>query len=285
MIARVRVLVLFCVSLGALPAAAEEAAGNPWTHAVEFSFVLTSGNSETLSLGFDYELEGKWERQAFELKLGALRVEDTERDRFAVGSADDFTVESTEDSELTAEAYEVGMRYDRKFSERNDWFVGGSWYRNEVSGISNRTTGVAGIATRWKEGERARFRTDAGLTWTHQGDLIESPSRDDSWAGFRFGWELWTKVGRNGEYGNELGFDLNFGESDDSRLDLTNWFAAAITERLSLKVSHRILWDGLPSLEEVDLYDPEDLGTPVDAVLVELDSVDTVLNASLVIRW
>ena len=266
-------------------AAQDEAPKRTWTDEAELALVLTTGNTETLSLGLKNTLKGEWDRSSFRLKLSALRSEDTDRSRLALGTADDFRVETTKDTNLTAEAYELATRYERRFGERNSWFAEAGWQRNEFAGVRNRYRLLSGLKTQWKDADRVRFSTDVGLSWTKQDDVVEDPARDDSWMGFRFGWELWARVGKNGEYGNDLILDLNLNETDDLRLDMTNWFAVSFTERLALKLTHQLLYDNQPSLEQIDLFDPADPTTPIGKVPVELDSTDTIFQASLVVRF
>lgn len=256
-----------------------------WSDEAELALVLTTGNTETLSLGLKNTLRGEWEKASFRLKLSALRSEDTEETRLALGTADDFMVETTKDTDLTAEAYELAARHERHFGERHSWFNEAGWQRNEFAGVRNRYRLLSGLKTKWKDAERVRFATDVGLSWTKQDDVVENPAREDRWLGFRFGWTLWAKVGKNGEYGNDLRLDLNLDDTDDLRLDMTNWFAVSFTERLALKLTHELLWDGQPALEEIDLFDPADPATPIGKVPVELDSTDTTFQASLVVRF
>jgi putative salt-induced outer membrane protein YdiY len=266
-------------------ALADEGPERVWSDTAELSFVITTGNTETLSLGLKNTLEGQWERSSFRLRLGALRSESTDEERFAVGDSGDFVVEKTSETDLTAEAYELAPRYQHRLGARNHWFVEAEWRRNEFAGFSNRYALLAGLATDWKDGERLRFRTDAALSWTKQDDVVDDPSVDDAWLGARFGWQLAAKIGQNAEYANDFVLDLNLDETEDLRLDMTNSLSVSFTGHLALKVSHRILFDNLPSLEEIDLFDPADLTTPVGKVATPLDEVDTWFNASLVVSF
>ena len=268
------------------PVQADEAtAPRVWSDTAEVAFVLTSGNTATFSLGVKNTLEGKWPRQSIAIRLAVLRAEDTETTRFAVGGTDDFEVESSEITDVKDESYEFGTRFDRKLSDRHAWFVDGSWLRNEFSGISSRAVGLFGLATTWKDGERVHFRTDVALSWTNQEEMVDDPSQADSWLGLRLGSKFSTKVGTHGEYGNDLAIDINLDETDDLRIDMSNWFAVSFTERLALKLSHRLNWDNQPALELIDLFDAADLTTPIDSVPVELEHADTHFSAVLVVGW
>ena len=57
-----------------------------------------------------------------------------------------------------------------------------------------------------------------------------------------------------------------------------------LSSRLALKVSLQLLYDGRPSLIDLAVVDPA--GAPTgDAVRVELDELDSVLNVSLVVNF
>ena len=57
-----------------------------------------------------------------------------------------------------------------------------------------------------------------------------------------------------------------------------------MTKRLALKVSLRWLYDDLPALQEVPLFDTP-AGTQTGTVFVELDELDTILRVSLVANF
>lgn len=268
------------------PAAADEELG--WSDTAEFGFVATDGNTETSTLGFKNKLRRAWESSSFELKAGGIRVETTTTTSFAVGTTTSFIVTEESDTEVTAENYYLNGRFDHKLTDRFFWYTEAGWDRNEFAGIENRYTGVGGLGNIWKNEERIKFRTDYGLTYTKQDDVIENPEVDDTFLGFRFSWEYKHKFGENTTYSNDLSLDENLDETSDFRGDMINSVAVSMNEHLALKVSLQWLYDNEPSFELINLYDI-DPGLP-GAVLLgevpeELDDLDTILTASLVINF
>jgi putative salt-induced outer membrane protein len=249
---------------------AEEKTG--WSDTAEFSYVMTSGNSESSTLGFKNTALRKWTNALFTLNAGGIRVETTTitRDEDTSGMLD-----ITETTEPTAEAYYLNGRYDRNITERLFWYAGAGWDRNTFAGIENRYVVEGGLGNVWFDQEDHKFRTLYGLTFTDQEDVDPDPTVDDSFVGAKFSWSYLNQFGSNTTYENVFALDLNLDETDDWRGNMINSIAVAMSERLALKVSHQILYDNMPSLVSVGT-------TPL---LVELDDTDTIFTASLVVNF
>ena len=258
-----------------------------FTDSAEFSYVATAGNSQTATLGFKNTLGRKWGKSAFELKAGGVRAQTTTRTRTAVGpDSTNFTVFESEDTALSAESYFLGGRYDRKLSLRVFWFGGGGWSRNRFSGIQNRYEAAGGVGNIWADSDRVKFRTDYALSYTREDDVVASPGVKDSFAGFRFSWKLERKIGDTTTYGNELILDENLDDTSDLRGNMVNSLAVSMTRRLALKISLQSLYDHQPAFREIDLLAPPPPGgAKTGTVLDELDSLDTIFTASLVVNF
>jgi putative salt-induced outer membrane protein YdiY len=281
------VLLLAAAAAAAAPARGEEAAkADGWTDVAEFSFVATGGNAETSTLGFKNALGRAWDKSSFELKAGGVRAETTTTARFAVGTdPSSFLVVETSSTDRTAENYYLNGRFDRKMTDAFYWFAGGGWDRNRFAGIQNRYAAAAGLGNVWVARDAVQFRTDYAVTFTRQDDVIAAPDADDTFAGLRFSWKYVHKFGAAAAYGNDLVIDGNLSDTDDLRADMVNWVAVSVNKRLALKVSLQWLYDNRPAFQTVELFDPMDPTAPIGTVLVELDELDTVFTASLVINF
>lgn len=271
--------------LGAAPLlAAEEKKG--WGDTAELSFVSTSGNTETTTLGAKNKLWWLGDRSRFESKAGAIRARSITR-RYAVGDPNgNYRV--FEDNDLTAENYYVDARYDRKISNRFFWFGGAGWDKNEFAGIDSRTTAFGGVGNIWYSRDDLRFRTDYSVTYTDQKNVVDDPDFDETFSGLRFSWAYLNKFGDNTTYTNDLVLNYNAEESEDWRADMINAVTVALSAKMALKVTHQLLYDNLPSFEEVDIFDinPDRNGANnLGTVPVELDEVDTILTVSLVVNF
>jgi len=263
-------------------ARAEEPTG--WTDTAELSLVATSGNSENTTFGFKNQLRRAWDRSSFQLDAGGIRVESKTFTRFAVGAPTSFNVVETSVTDVTAENYYLIGRYDRKITDRFFWFAGGGWDRNEFAGIKNRYNGFGGVGNVWVDTETVKFRTDYAISYTKQDDLIDVPGVSDDFVGVRVGWNYLHQFGANTTYVNDLIIDENLDETQDYRANMINSVAVAMNSRVALKVGLQWLYDNEPSFEGVTLFDVPG-GTVLGTVPAQLDELDTVLTASLVVNF
>jgi putative salt-induced outer membrane protein YdiY len=266
------------------PAVAQDEREPGWYDQAEVSFVSTGGNAEASTLALENSLERVWQGAQLGFYAGALRAESTVVARFAVGTPGDFDVVEDERTDLTAENYFARFRYDRKLREDMLWFGGLGWERNEFAGFSDRVTAVGGVGNVWWQRDDGHFRTDYGVTWTQQDDLVENPSIADSFLGLQVSWDYLRKFGARASYQNLLLIHENLDETEDLRADMTHSVQASMTERLALKVSLQLRYDNLPALIAVPLFDSG--GEPTgNLVLAELDELDTLFTVALVVSF
>lgn len=258
-------------------AAQEQARPLGWTDVAELAFVMTSGNSETESISLKNVAVRTMESSSFTIDVGALRAESTTR--LAIGTPNRF-VESKATS-LTAESYHLRGRYDHVISDRRFWFVGGGWARNTFAGVDNRYSAMLGLGNVWFDDETSRFQTDYGLTFTRQEDT-SGEKRD--YAGLRVSWDYWRQLNEATEFGSVLVLDPNLDDTEDWRADFTNWVGVSMTEQLALRVSLQMLYDNVPSLGGLPLFDSS--GSPTgDVVTAALDELDTLLTVGLIVNF
>lgn len=288
------VALLAVASLSATIVLAEEAKPEEkklgWFDTGELSFVMTSGNSSTETLGVKNTLTYVWEKSLFKFGAGGIRATSQEIDEFAVGSPDDFDVKDGP-SETTAEAYYLNLRYDRKISEAWFWYGGVSWDRNIPSGIQNRSIGIAGLGNIWLDSDTIKFKTDYAATYTKEEQATPDPDPDfdDTFFGFRFSYAYLQKFGTTTTFTSDLILDENLTETSDYRADWTNAVAVTMTSHLALKASLRWLYDHRPAFQEIPIYDASDLAsgtqTQTGSALIELHDLDTVFTTSLIVNF
>jgi putative salt-induced outer membrane protein YdiY len=256
-----------------LPALGADDQEKAWSDTAELSFVATDGNSESMSLGFKNTAVREWEKSSLTIRAGGIRVETTTITR----TAQDGVVREDKDTETTAENYYLNGRYDRPVHDRLFWYAGAGWDRNEFAGIENRYLAEGGVGNTWRDTKELKLKTTYGLTYTDQEDVVDDPSKDDTFLGVRFSWDYLNKLGANTTFTNVLVLDENLDETSDWRVDMANGLAVAMNEHLALKLGLRLLYDNEPAIDLVD-----NLGTGPEQVEYELEELDTILTISLV---
>lgn len=267
--------ILVCAS----PSAAQEEPELGWFDKAELTFVLTAGNASQSTLGLNNELSHLWENAAFKLSFGGIRTETTNTTRTATGSATAFSIDETSETDLSAESYFLRSRYDRNLSENTFLYGGAGWERNTFAGFDSRFTVVAGPGRIWFDEDTRKLRTDVGVTYTTQDDVVDDPSSPDSFMGARASYDYLRKVSETTEFGSALVFDQNLDETSDYRADFTNSISVAMTEGLALKTTLRLLYDASPALVAVPLDQTD--GT----VLTPLNKTDSIFTVALVISF
>lgn len=255
-----------------------------WSSTAEFNFVMTAGNSESTTLGFNGSAERAWTKALLQIKAGALKVETTSDLGFAIGTGqDDFTV--PEVTATTAENYYLGGKYDHNISERFYWYVAAGWLRNEFSGIEDRYIASGGVGNVWYDREKFSFRTNYGVSYTNQQDVVRTPFVETSYAGLLFNSNLKKRFGKNDtEYGNDFLFNYSLADSDNWRWSMDQYISMSLTEMLALKVSLIWLYNNFPAFREYDLV-PAPGQPPTGTVLLQLDELDTIFSISLVVKF
>ena len=149
-----------------------------WYSKSGLSFVMTSGNSGTSTLGAKVEVKRLWPRSTFALGGSVVRAEASEPTRRAMGGPTDFRIE-TGPSVLKAAKYDVGSTFDRLVTDRLAWQVGGGFDRDRFSGLKGRTLGLVGAT--YLLANRKEFTLKSGLaaTVTHQSEVVDDPKVRD----------------------------------------------------------------------------------------------------------
>lgn len=254
-----------------------------WSASAELTFVETTGNSETTTLGFGGSAVRAWEQARLTLEASGLRADASTTTRRAVGTPEDYQILETSDDELTAESYLLRAAYDRDIRADLFWLSGLTWERNEFAGFRSRASLVAGLGNLWIDREAGHWKTTYGLSWTAQDDLVDDPEVSDSFLGLRLTSDYARRITADSGYTSVLILDQSLDDTDDLRADFTNAVSVSLSRRLALKVSLQLLFDNQPALGEVPLELPDGMPTG-ESVTFALDELDTVLRTALVVE-
>jgi len=269
----------------------EETTEKPWTNGTELSWVATSGNSDTSTIGFKNNFDYNWTKAKYELRASFVRAESPQSDPVAVedpAGGDPFLVYAP--LQVTVENYYIRNKYARQISEKFFWNVGADWERNVPAGVKNRYIAYAGVGNLWWTRDDLKFRTDYSLTYTSQEDVIEVPGEDKDFAGARFGWGYLNKWGKVTTYTNDFIVDFNFETSENWRFNMVQGLAVAMSQKLALKVS--LEWQyqndppiGVANVWDVDPFQNDNAQQTGVAWPYQLKKLDTIFTTSLVINF
>jgi putative salt-induced outer membrane protein len=207
------------------PAAEEAAPEEPtWTAKLGLSYLATSGNSDTETLGFDVEAVKRPDPWGLEITAQFNQAE--------------------QDGEKTAERYHAGLRATRAWTERWDAFVGLSAEQDEFAGIDLRGVVEAGAVYKALRGPRHTLDLDVALTWTDEERL--PPAVDESWLGALLGADYDFAISENATFSQHLRYFPNLDDGSDWRADSVTALTAAVNQHLAVRLSHEIRYRNRP---------------------------------------
>lgn len=270
-------LCLITLAFFSISAFAEEAETG-WKNSAELSFVAADGNAETTTLGFGATFERLWEDRSWKTEMSGLRADSTTTTRSALGIDADFVILETSTTERTAEKYQLGTRFDKDFKDSAFWFSGVTWEKNELAGIDQRLSAIAGLGKTFRDTETFRAAADLGLTYTHEEAVVDGVD-DQDFLGLRAALELTRQLTETASYDFQLDIHQNLDDTDDLRADMSHALKVAISERLALKIHLALAYDNQPALTEIPLTRPD--GT-IGTVLGELEDLDSILTVAMV---
>ncbi len=252
-----------------------------WTNKAELAAVITGGNSDSTTLSLSNDAKRTWGNGTLEVKFGFLRADSTvEQD--PVLDPDTGQVVFPVVSETSAERYFANGKYSGKLSDRFTWYALLGWERDRPAAIDDRYVLGGGFGYTVFSSDRSKLLSELGLDYTDETrDLGQGRTRSESFAGARafLGYE--RKLSETATFTAEAEFLQNLDESDDLRINAKAAVTASLTDALALKVGYTIAYDKSPVVKTFVLGEAPDQVT----VNVELDDVDTIFAASLVINY
>ncbi len=224
------VLSALTLTWAASPALTQEAPAAPeetepsWEGTAGLAVLLTSGNTETESLGLDIQLTREPAPRGFELKAQLQRAEDS--------------------GVRTAERYLVGLRGTRTVSESWNVYAGVLAEQDEFAGLDLRKLVEAGFIYQALASPRHRLDVDLGLTWTDEDRIPPEPDSDSpgALAGLDYSW----KISETASFTERFIYYPNFDDSDDWRVDSTTALTASLSTRWALQLSYELRFRNQP---------------------------------------
>jgi putative salt-induced outer membrane protein len=205
-----------------LTAGAEEPTG-PWSGSLGLSYIATSGNSDTSSLGIEATVKCKPDPWGIEINALVFRAE--------------------KDGDKTADRGYGHARGQRALSGSWDVFLGASAERDRFAGIDLRAIAEAGATYKALTGPEHELSFDAGATFTKEERLN---AKDRTFAGALAGVSYVYILGEGAKISERLMFLPNFDETDDWRLTSETAAQAAFSRRFALKLAFFLRYDHVP---------------------------------------
>lgn len=234
------VAILMYSAMGFADDAAEAAPEPLWSGNAGLSYVSTTGNTETSSLGLDASLVRKPTPWGYELFATFDRAETSDV--------------------LTAERYRAGFRATRNLNDHWSVFAGLSGEKDEFAGIDFRTVAEAGATYTAIDTERVSLRFDGGLTHTDEDRL--PPEEDVSFLGGLAAAHLAWTISETATLTEDLTYFPNFDDSADWRLASITALEASLTDLFALRFSYEYRFRNEP------IGDNDDTDTTTKASLV-----------------
>jgi putative salt-induced outer membrane protein YdiY len=270
---------VFALTLAGTAARAEDAPDKKlgWSFKAAVGWVWLGGNSESNSFALGAEARRVWSNSELLLKAGGTQTETSLKTRWAEGTKDNYVVKEETRTEKTAELYFARARYDYSFTKYVFVFGGADWLRNRFAGIDSRELVALGAGNTWADKADLRFKTDYGVTYTFEDEVVENPfGMKADFPGARFGYDFWWKFTGTAEFASLFIADWNLDNTDDVRIDWKNELPVSVSDHLKLKPLLQFLWRNYPAFTQVGFMDS------TDTVDVELEKLDTIFTLSLV---
>jgi putative salt-induced outer membrane protein len=228
------------VLTGTALAAEEEEESRAWTGSLGLSYVATSGNSDTQTLGGELKFSRTPDPWGIEFGASFTRAE--------------------QDGLTTAEQYLVRIRGDRAFSDRWTLFLATTAEQDEFAGFDMRNTVELGVSYKALLGPTHELRFDAAGTWTREDFVV---GEDDDYIGAMLGLDYAYHISETASFTETLVYYPNFDDSDDWRLTSETAIQASLSSRLALKVGYVVRFENEP----VPGFDDTDTKTTVSLVI------------------
>jgi len=194
------------------------------TGSAELSFVSTSGNTDTQTLGLGGSIECKPNKWTYTAKAAFIRSE-----------ADDVE---------TAKSLDTLFRAARDLAPRLKAYGQFIYFQNEFAGIENRYAVEGGLAYMLIVHPKHTLEIDGGIGYTKEDrvEVIGIPDEDLSFATARTGAIYRWKISENAEFGDDTGFTFNLNDGNDWRFGNVAYIAAKLTTVFALKFSYAVTY-------------------------------------------
>ncbi|MBF0444462.1 MAG: DUF481 domain-containing protein [Magnetococcales bacterium] len=195
-----------------------------WSDQAEFSYVTTSGNSDSQNLALKNSLEYQMsEKIKLKWDVRALRGES--------------------DGTLSSESYATSLRADYDYSKALFLFVVAGWEKDEFSGIKSKIYVGPGAGYNILSGPKHTLAAEAGVNYVQEEFTDDT---DNNYANGR----LFTKYGyqfnKKSKFAQTLEYLYDFDNTDNYNVNSETSVTTAFTDIFSLKIGYTVKYDNEP---------------------------------------
>src|SRR5262245_524752 len=199
-----------------------------WFGKVNFSFLSTSGNTDTTSIGGAAELNYNPKPWLFTLKGAYLY--------------------SSTDGVVTAESSAASLRANYDITPRFYVFGGAGYLRNTFSGIDSLWSIDGGAGYKLFDGSTQFLKAEGGVGWTSETDIFPLPlgnvTRD--YANIRAGLYYKWQFTKNANFTNDFTYLLDLDNTANYFITNKAAITADISKIFALSASWTLLWRNQP---------------------------------------
>jgi len=209
-----------------------------YSSSTSFSLLMTSGNTQELTLGFDTE-------QNLKIKKNELKFKGS-----IIYSQSDGTRES--------EIYYSHLEYRRSLS--SNAYLLGFWRfeRNELSGYEYRFALTVGAGYFWTKSKTFELSSELTLGWSKENNIekIKGTDLKSSFASCLVSTQVKINISSNSELLYQDIFFFNLENTKDYRLSSLGSLSVSISRYIALKISHQLKYNHypVPGFKSTDQY-------------------------------
>lgn len=211
-----------------------------WKLDFGFSYLATTGNSDTNSLGFNGHYDDKWGLWGLDASASAIQA--------------------SEDGSTTAENYNAAVRGSRDLSERLALTTGIAGRKDRLAGIDLRTELDVALKWTWLKNEKWTSHLLIGPSWVREKPV---DGEVDDYIGAIAQIDGEYQISDSASATARLTYLPDLGDSTDYRTEAEAGLQAAINRRLALKIGYLWLYDNQP----VPGFEKSDTRTTASLVL------------------
>ena len=207
-----------------------------WNGALTFGALWTAGNTEneTVSGAFNAQRRGADDRWTLDLYTNYGKAQ--------VAKDDPATPANEEDTDVTTNNSGGGLKYDYFWSKQTYLFGNGSGKVDHVADLDLRYILGAGIGYQWKETEKLKWGTEAGLSYVDEN--FDDDNFDASFVAARLASNLTYQLSKTSTFEQVAELLPSLEDSEDVLAKVDNRLKLNITGKWIAQIQYVLDFDG-----------------------------------------